>query len=137
MKNNNHFRCYNNHIRFYEKKLCSQLLLSTSNRKAAMGIKFSCLVFQQSVARTEDIVQAIWIKRVVLQFRWDLSICKIEFWCELTIDVIKWKNLDLCFGQTYLLTSRLRGKGHDLDAESTFRREFLICECSLTQWNKN
>ena len=40
-------------------KLCLQLSLSSLNRKAAPGSKFSCLGVQQPVAIADDIVQAI------------------------------------------------------------------------------
>ena len=72
-----------------------------------MGRKFSCLGLQQSVAIADNIVQAIWIKSVMLQFQEDLSIYKIEFWYEWTIAILIWENVDLCFGQKYTLTSTL------------------------------
>ena len=71
----------------------------------------SCLGLQQSVAIAEDIKQAIWVKRVMLQFQEVLSICKIEYWCELTTAIPVWGNVDLCLGQKYLLKSGLGGEG--------------------------
>ena len=47
----------------------------------------------------------------MLQFQELLSIYKIEFWCEITIAVLIWENVDLCFGQKYTLRSRLGGEG--------------------------
>ena len=47
----------------------------------------------KSVAMAHDIVQAILIKRVMLQFQEVLSIYKIEFCCELTIAILIWANL--------------------------------------------
>ena len=40
-------------------RVCSQLSLPSLNRKATLGSKFSCPGLQQSVARADDIVQAI------------------------------------------------------------------------------
>ena len=51
-------------------------------------------------------MQATLIKRVA-----NVKIYKIEFWCEITIAVLIWKNVNLCFGQKYTLTSRLRTGG--------------------------
>ena len=87
------------------------LSLSSLNWKAALGRKFSCLGLQQSVAIAHGIVQVILIKRVMLQFQELLSIYKIEFWCELTIAILIWENVDLRFGQKYTLTSMLGGEG--------------------------
>ena len=67
----------------------------------------------------------------MLQFQEVLSIYKIEFCCELTIVVIIWENVDLCFGQKYTLTYRLEGRGQDLDVGLTFRIEFSFCELPL------
>ena len=64
----------------------------------------------------------------MLQFQEFLSICKIEFWCELTVVMLIWENVDLCFRQKYILTSRLGEVGRDLDVVSTLRIQFLICE---------
>ena len=47
----------------------------------------------------------------MLQFQEVLSIYKIEFWCELTIAIFIWENVDLCFRQKYTLTSRIGGWG--------------------------
>ena len=47
----------------------------------------------------------------MLQFQELLSIYKIEFWCELTIAILIWENVDLRFGQKYTLTSMLGGEG--------------------------
>ena len=47
----------------------SKLSLSSFNRNAAMWRKFSFLDVQQSVSIPDDIVQAIWIKRLMLQFQ--------------------------------------------------------------------
>ena len=49
-------------------KMFSTLSLSLLNTKAALGKKFSCLGLQQSVKIADDIVQAILIKWVMLQF---------------------------------------------------------------------
>ena len=49
-----------------------------------------------------------------------LSINKIEFWCELTITVLIWENVDLSFGQEYALTSRLEAR------RSRFRRRIDV-----------
>ena len=75
------------------------LLLTSLNRKTALGRKFFCLGLQKSVAIAHDIVQAILIKRVMLQFQEVLSIYKMEFWCELTIAILIWENVDLCLSQ--------------------------------------
>ena len=56
----------------------------------------------------------------MLQFQEVLSIYKIEFWCELTIAILIWENVDLCFGQKYTLASRLGGGGQDLDVGLKF-----------------
>ena len=61
------------------------LSLSSFNEKAALGRTFSCLGLWQSIVIAHNIVQAIWIKWVMLQFQEVLLICKIEFWCELKI----------------------------------------------------
>ena len=45
-----------------------------------------------------DTLQAVRIKRLMLQFQEVLLIYKIEFWCELTIAIRFWENVDLCFG---------------------------------------
>ena len=63
------------------------------------GEEVFCLGLQQSVAKAHDIVQAILIKRVMLQFQEVLSIYKMEFWCELTIAILIWENVDLCLSQ--------------------------------------
>ena len=93
---------------------------------------FFCLGLQQSIAIADDIVQAILIKRVMLQFQEILSIYKIEFSCEVTMAILIWKTVDLCFGQKYTLSFRLGveggGVGQDLDVGSTFRIVFSICE---------
>ena len=47
----------------------------------------------------------------MLQFQEVLSIYKIEFWCELTITILIWENVDLCFCKKYIFTSRLDGSG--------------------------
>ena len=47
----------------------------------------------------------------MLQFQEVLPIYKIELWCELTIAILIWENVDLCFRQKYALTSRLAGTG--------------------------
>ena len=71
---------------------------------------------------------------VMLHFREALLICKIEFWCELTIATTCGSCgsvVDLCFGQKYTLLSMISlifGGGQDLDIRSMFRIEFLICE---------
>ena len=69
----------------------------------------------------------------MLQFQKILLIYKIEFSCEVTIAILIWKTVDLCFGQKYTLTFRLGvegggGVGQDLDVGSTFRIVFSICE---------
>ena len=64
----------------------------------------------------------------MLQFQEFLSIYKIEFWCELTIVMFIWENVDLSFRQKYILASRLGGGGPDLEVVSTHRIQFLICE---------
>ena len=46
---------------------------------------------------------------IMLQFQEVVSMCKIEFWCQLTIAILIWENLELCFGQKYTLISRLGG----------------------------
>ena len=84
----------------------STLSLFSSYRKVALGRKFSRFGLQQSVATAGDIAQATWIKRVMLQFQEVLSIYKIEFWCELTVAILIWENVELCFSQKYTLTSR-------------------------------
>ena len=66
----------------------STLSLSLLNGKAALGRKFSCAGFQQSLAMASNVVQAIRIKRVMLQFRGVLSICGVECWCELTMGIL-------------------------------------------------
>ena len=82
------------------------------NGKAALGRKIFCLGLQQPVAITDDIVQVIRIKRVMLQFQEVMSIYKTEFWCELTIAVLFWENAELWFAQKYTLTFTLReGEG--------------------------
>ena len=107
----------------------STLSLSSLNRKSALGRKFFCFGFQQTVVIAHDIVQAIWIERVMLQFQEVLSIYKIELWCELTIAILIWENVDLCFGEKYTLRSSLEWEGgQDLDVGSMFRKEFSICE---------
>ena len=55
----------------------------------------------------------------MLKFQEVLSICKIEFWCEL-ITILFRENVDHCLGQEYTLTSRLGGKG------SIFRRQINV-----------
>ena len=52
----------------------------------------------------------------------------MEFSCELTTAILIWENVDLCFAQKYILTSRLGRRGQDLDVASTFRIQFSICE---------
>ena len=47
----------------------------------------------------------------MLQFQEVLPIYKIELWCELTIAILIWENVDLCFRQKYALTSWLGGRG--------------------------
>ena len=47
----------------------STISLSSLNRKAALGRNFSYLCLQQSIAIAHDILQAIWIKQVLLQFQ--------------------------------------------------------------------
>ena len=47
---------------------------------------------------------------IMLQFQEVVSMCKIEFWCQLTIAILIWENLELCFGQKYTLISRLGGE---------------------------
>ena len=37
---------------------------------------------------------------------------KIEIWCELTLAILIWENVNLCFSQKYTLTSRLGGRGY-------------------------
>ena len=63
----------------------------------------------------------------MLQFQEVQSIYKIEFWCGITVAVLIWENVDVCFGQKYAWTSR-SGGSEDLDVGSTFRIEFSICE---------
>ena len=43
-----------------------------------------------------------------------------KFWCKLTIAIIIWENVDLCFGQKQTMTSRLGG------GESRFRRRIDV-----------
>ena len=43
----------------------------------------------------------------MLSFQEVLSAYKIEFWCELTLDILNWGNVDPFFRQKYLLTCRL------------------------------
>ena len=57
----------------------------------------------------------------MLQFQEVLSIHKIEFWSELTIAVLIWENVDLCFGQKVVGQGCGWGGGQDLDVGSTFR----------------
>ena len=64
----------------------------------------------------------------MLQFQEVLPIYKIELWCELTIAILIWENVDLCFRQKYASTSWLGVGGQDLDVWLTFRVEFSICE---------
>ena len=45
---------------------------------------------------------------------------KIEFWCEFTIALLIWENVDLCFGLKYRLTSRFGGEG------SRFKRRINV-----------
>ena len=85
----------------------STLLLSLLNRKAALGRKFSCLSIQQSVAIADEIVQAIRIKRVLLQSKEIMSIYKIKFWYESTIAILISENVNLCFSQKYTFMSSL------------------------------
>ena len=66
----------------------STLSLSLLDGKAALGRKFSCTCFQQSLAMASNVVQAIRIKRVMLQFRGVLSVCRVECWCGLTIGML-------------------------------------------------
>ena len=40
-----------------------------------------------------------------------LQIDKIEFWCELTIAMLIWEDVYLCFGQECTLTSMSGGEG--------------------------
>ena len=47
----------------------------------------------------------------MLQIQEILSIYKIEFSCEVTIAILIWKTVDLCFGQKYTLTFRLGVEG--------------------------
>ena len=47
----------------------------------------------------------------MLQFQEVLSICKIEYWSELTTAIPIWGNVDLCLGQKCLLKSGLGGEG--------------------------
>ena len=64
---------------------------------------------------------------IMLQFQEVVSMCKIEFWCQLTIAILIWENLELCFGQKYTLISRLGGGGSEvkiLDVRLTFRIVF-------------
>ena len=62
----------------------------------------------------------------MLQFQGHLFIYKKEFWQELTIAILIWENVELCFSQKYAL-GQGRG-GQDLDVGSAFRIEFSICE---------
>ena len=50
----------------------------------------------------------------MLHFQEVLSIYKIELWCELTIAILIWENVELYFGQKYTLTSRLGGGGEGI-----------------------
>ena len=56
----------------------------------------------------------------MLQFQEVLSMYKIEFSCELTIAILHWENVDLCFAQKYILTSKL------VVRESRFRRRIDV-----------
>ena len=47
------------------------------------------------------------MKWVMLSFQEVLSAYKIEFWCELTLDILNWGNVDPFFRQKYLLTCSL------------------------------
>ena len=71
-------------------------------------------------AIADDILRAISIKRLMLQFPEVLLIYKIEFWCELTIAILIWENVDLCSGQKYTLTYRLG------ERRSRFRRRIDV-----------
>ena len=100
-------------------------------QKISTGEEVFCFGFQQSVVIAHDIVQAIWTERVMLQFQEVLSIYKRELWCELTIAILIWDNVDLCFGEKYTLRSSLEWEGgQNLDVGSMFSiwKEFSICE---------
>ena len=101
-------------------QVSSTLSLSSSNREAAPGTKFSRLRLQQSVAIADDIMQTIWIKRIMLQFQEVLSIYKIVFWCKLTVAILVWENVQLCFSQKYTLMCRLEGE--DVKIQTSDRR---------------
>ena len=100
-------------------------------QKISTGEEVFCFGFQQSVVIAHDIVQAIWTERVMLQFQEVLSIYKRELWCELTIAILIWDNVDLCFAEKYTLRSSLEWEGgQNLDVGSMFSiwKEFSICE---------
>ena len=97
------------------------------NGKAALGRKISCLGLQQPVAITDDIVQVIRIKRVMLQFQEVMSIYKTEFWCELTIAVLFWENADsLKNTHWHLRYGRVRGWEGGCWRTSRFRRQIDV-----------
>ena len=56
----------------------------------------------------------------MLQFQEVLSIYKIEFWCKLTVAILVWENVQLCFSQKYTLMCRLEGE--DVKIQTSDRR---------------
>ena len=63
----------------------------------------------------------------MLQFQDVLSICKIECWCEITLNDFG-KCGSLIWSKIYIVISVKGGWGQDLDIRLTFRIEFLISE---------
>ena len=51
----------------------------------------------------------------MLQYQEVLSIYKIEFWCELTVAILVWENVQLCFSQKYTLMCSLEGEDRRLE----------------------
>ena len=60
-----------------------------------------------------------WSSIICLQFQEVLPTYKIEFWYELTIAILIWENIELCFRQKYALMSSLEGE--EVNVGWTFR----------------
>ena len=104
----NSFQLFLSFTRF---QVFSTISESSLNRKVALKRKFSWLGLQQSVAIADDIVQEIWIKRVMFS-RSSVNIQnRILVWVSNSFSYLFYENVELSFGQKYTLTSRLREKG--------------------------
>ena len=69
----------------------------------------------------------------MLQFQEVLSIYKIEFWCELTIAILIWENVDLCFGKKYTLASRLARLEKSVGHQTITDRNKCLTDLKLFQ----